>query len=70
VIENIESLAQRILERSDEEEEYRRFAELYLELDASLLERHVQAALTHANPEVREVGSDFQKNLLPPRLTE
>jgi hypothetical protein len=63
VIENIESLAQRILERSSEEEEYRRIAELYLELDASLLERHVQAALAHANPDVREVGSDFRKYL-------
>jgi hypothetical protein len=70
VIEHIESLAQRILERSGEEEEYRRFAELYLELDASLLERHVQAALAHANPDVREVGSDFRRYLSPPRLAE
>lgn len=42
------------------EEEYRRIAELYAEIDASLLERHVQRALAHANQDVREVGQDFQ----------
>jgi hypothetical protein len=61
VIQNIEPIGRRILDRSNGEEEYRRLAELYIELDSGLLERHVKAALSHANDEIREVGSDFEK---------
>ncbi|MGO9468945.1 MAG: hypothetical protein ACLQIB_24090 [Isosphaeraceae bacterium] len=63
VLNNIESIVRVVLQESDGEEEYRRFAELYVELDGALLERHVQRALAHPSEEVREVGSDFEKYL-------
>jgi hypothetical protein len=63
VLDNIDAVVGAVLQESDGEEEYRRFAELYAELDATLLQRHVQRALAHPSEEVREVGSDFEKYL-------
>lgn len=45
-----------------EEEAYRRYAELLREVDQTLLSRHVEAAVVHANEGVREVGRDFDLN--------
>ena len=45
------------------DEEYRRIAELYLELDKELLKKHIYRALRHNDIDVREVGQDFQKHV-------
>jgi hypothetical protein len=63
VQQNLEVHARPVLEGPDPGEEYRRIAELYAEIDRSLLRRHVDGALRHPDPEVREVGTDFEKSL-------
>ena len=55
---------------SASEEEYRRIAELYLELDGTLLERHLDRALQHSDFEVREVAADFRPKLLSSAKTK
>lgn len=61
VVSNIEPLVDVILEQGDEEE-YRRFAELFAELDEGLLRRHVERCLRSPSSDVREVGDDFRAN--------
>lgn len=61
VIEHIEPIANQILVDDTEPEEcYRRFAELYSELDEDLLNRLLDQAAQHDNPEVVEVSKDFR----------
>jgi len=60
VISNIERCVNEILPHATDEE-YRRIAELYLELDKTLLKQHVHRALRHQDGDVKEVGQDFQK---------
>ncbi len=43
----------------DDEESYRRFAELYVELGGDLLSSHLRRCAEHADPEVREIAADF-----------
>lgn len=61
VIEHIEPIANRILAEEPEPEEcYTRFAELYSELDANLLNRLLDQAARHDDPTVVEVAKDFR----------
>lgn len=61
VIEHIEPIANQILADEPEPEEcYTRFAELYSELDEDLLNRLLDQAAQHENPEVVEVAKDFR----------
>jgi hypothetical protein len=59
LMEHIEQEVTPLLIRGGEEE-YRRIAELYAEIDVPLLERHVRRALAHCNQDIQEVGQDFQ----------
>lgn len=59
VLARVEQAALPLLARGDDEE-HRRIAELYAELDRGLLARHVARCLAHPNEHVREVGEDFQ----------
>jgi hypothetical protein len=63
VLENIEPIVRVLLQETGGEEEYRRIAELYAELDSELLEVHVERALKHPDEEVREAGLDFEEYL-------
>jgi hypothetical protein len=71
VISNIEHCVSEIL-RHATDEEYRRIAELYLELDKVLLKKHIHRALRHQEMDVNEVGQDFQKYIgyIPKRQYE
>jgi hypothetical protein len=46
------------------DEEYRRIAELYQELDLDLLKAHLALCAKHRNPAVQEVAADFNGKLL------
>jgi hypothetical protein len=60
VVSNIERCVSEILQHGTDEE-YRRIAELYLDLDKMLLKKHIHRALRHEDRDVKEVGQDFQK---------
>jgi hypothetical protein len=57
LVENIDGYIVPILKAARDEEEYRRIAELYQELDADLLRRHLARCAAHASDEVREIAS-------------
>lgn len=58
LIENIETSTAQILENGTDEE-YRRLLELYIEIDLGLAGRLAKQALQHQDPDVCEVGEDF-----------
>jgi hypothetical protein len=58
LLETIDPIARKLLEAGDEEE-YRRLAELYEDLDTNLLQRHLERCRSHPDPDVREVAEDF-----------
>jgi hypothetical protein len=62
VISTIESRAESLLTEGTDEE-YRRLAELYLELDPGLVYRLATRALQHSDPDIREVGEEFIESL-------
>jgi hypothetical protein len=65
LIENIEKSTETLLENGTDEE-YRRLLELYIEIDLELAGRLAKRALQHENPDICEVGEDFDnyiKNL-------
>jgi len=54
------SVLKKLADQPDwEEEAYQRYAELLAEIDQTLLLKHVEAAVVHANEGVREIGHDF-----------
>jgi hypothetical protein len=57
LLEAIDPIARDILEAGDDEE-YQRIAELYQDLDESLLQRHLERCRNHPNPYVREIADD------------
>jgi hypothetical protein len=61
VKQNIEVIASNLLD-SGGDEEYRRLAELYQDIDKSMLARLVERALKHSDEMVREVGVDFSNS--------
>ena len=58
VIQNIEQLAEPLL-ADGTDDEYRRFLELYYELDKSLTLKLARRASQHKNSDIREAGEDF-----------
>jgi len=60
VIKNIEPLAEPLLVDGTDDE-YRRFLELYSELDNDMARKLAQRAAQHADLHVREAGEDFLK---------
>ena len=68
VIEHIDPIVNQILTddtdpyvKKEPDEYYRRFAELYYELDDGLLDRLLDRAARHDNPDVVEVAEDFRE---------
>jgi hypothetical protein len=59
LIEHVEAAAEPILRRGEDEEAYRRLAELYCDIDEGLVHRLVQRAARSSNAFVREVADDF-----------
>ena len=60
VIANIEDAVNRLLdERSGDDEAFRRFAELYAELDERLVRSISLRASESSNESIREVGTDY-----------
>lgn len=62
VLANIEKSAEPLLQDGTDEE-YRRLLELYIDLDRELTQRLVIRALQHDDPDIHEVGEDFQNYL-------
>ncbi len=62
LLSNIEKSAEPLLQDGTDEE-YRRLLELYLDMDRELAKRLAQRAVQHDNPDIREVGEDFQNYL-------
>lgn len=62
LLANIEKSAEPILQDGTDEE-YRRLLELYLDIDRTLAQRLTMRALQHDDPDIREVGEDFQNYL-------
>jgi hypothetical protein len=58
LIENIETSTAQIL-KNGTDEEYRRLLELYIEIDLGLAGRLAKQALQHQDPDICEVGEDF-----------
>lgn len=59
LLSNIENSAELLLKEGTDEE-YRRLLELYIHIDKELTQRLVNQALNHTDPDIQEVGSDFQ----------
>jgi hypothetical protein len=62
VLANIEKSAEPLLQDGTDEE-YRRLLELYIDIDRELTQRLASRALQHDDPDIREVGEDFQSYL-------
>jgi hypothetical protein len=62
VLANIEKSAEPLLQAGTDEE-YRRLLELYIDIDRELAQRLAIRALQHDDPDIREVGEDFQNYL-------
>ena len=58
VLHNIEPLAEPLL-ADGTDDEYRRFLELYSELDKDLALKLAQRAVEHTDPHIKEAGEDF-----------
>ena len=62
LLANIEKSAEPLLQDGTDEE-YRRLLELYIDIDRELIQRLAIRALQHDDPDIREVGEDFQNYL-------
>jgi hypothetical protein len=62
LLANIEETCEPIL-YSDDEEDFRRIFELYMEIDRELASRLAERAINHADELIREVGQDFLETL-------
>lgn len=60
LLANIENSAEPLL-KDGTDEEYRRLLELYIHIDEELTQKLVNQALNHPDPDIQEVGSDFQR---------
>ena len=59
VVENIDGCVEPILETAEDQEEFRRIAELYQQLDLALLKAHLARCAAHEDEEVQEIAADF-----------
>ena len=62
VINHIEGIAKENI-NLDDDWEYRRLAELFLQLDKKLVQRLVNLGLNSSNPDVQEAAKDFSATL-------
>ncbi|GAA6624302.1 hypothetical protein [Scytonema sp. NUACC26] len=62
LLNNIENCAESLLKKGTDEE-YRRLLELYIQIDDELTQRLVMKALQQKDPEIQEVGEDFENYL-------
>jgi hypothetical protein len=62
LVENIENQAKSVLKNATDEE-YRRFLELYIQIDDGLTQRLIEKALRHSDLDIKEVGEDFDNYL-------
>lgn len=62
VLANLEKSAEPLLQDGTDEE-YRRLLELYIEIDREVTQRLALRALQHDDPDIHEVGEDFQNYL-------
>ena len=62
VLQHIEEVAEPLLQEGDYVE-YRRFLELYVQLDPELAARLARRAAAHADSDVKEAGEDFLEAL-------
>lgn len=62
VLANVERIAEPLLEKGDYDE-YRRFLELYLELDRELTLKLARRAAAHPDADVQEAGQEFLEEL-------
>lgn len=62
LLANIEKSAEPLLQDGTDEE-YRRLLELYLDIDRELTKRLAHRAVEHDDPDIREVGEEFQHYL-------
>ncbi|HBI44391.1 MAG TPA: hypothetical protein DDY78_16290 [Planctomycetales bacterium] len=58
VLNNIEREAEPLLQEGTYDE-YRRFLELYEQLDPAMTQRLARRAAAHSDPDIREAGEDF-----------
>jgi hypothetical protein len=63
LLAHIEAEAEALLQSGDDNT-YRRFLELYLDIDHDLTRRLVQRALAHPDEDIRETGQDFLEMLI------
>jgi hypothetical protein len=63
VLANIEAATEPLLQDGNDED-HRRFIELYLDIDKKLASRLIQRALDSNNREIRGVGEDFKDHLV------
>ncbi len=62
LLEHIEAVAEPLLQAGDDQE-YRRFLELYIQIDPQLTKRLAQRALASRDPNIQEAGQDFIEKL-------
>jgi len=62
LLNHIENSAEPVLKQG-KEEEYRRLLELYINIDQELTQRLIRQALENDDPDIREVGEDFDNYL-------
>jgi hypothetical protein len=62
VVANIEATAEPFL-RQGTDDEYRRFLELYLDLDRDLTAKLARRAAVHPDEDIREAGNDYLETL-------
>lgn len=62
VLANLEKSAEPLLQDGTDEE-YRRLLELYIDIDREVTQRLALRALQHDDPDIHEVGEDFQNYL-------
>lgn len=63
LLERIEGHVEPYLSAATDDQEYRRFLELYSEIDESLTLRLARRAAAHVNTDIREAGVDFLEKL-------
>ncbi len=62
LLEHIEAVAEPLL-KTGSDDDYRRFLELYFQIDPKLTERLAQRAADSPDPDIREAGEDFLEKL-------
>lgn len=59
LVENIDRYVEPILAAAEDDEEFRRIAELYSQVDPELLRMHLARCASHPDEEIRDIATDF-----------